>query len=65
MAGKLPPDTENPFPVIVPDLIVTGAVPLEVSVTDLVADVPTSIFPKSNEEVLRLRPGADAFEAFN
>jgi hypothetical protein len=65
VAGKLPPDTENPLPVIVSDLIVTGAEPLDVRVTDFWADVPTSIFPNCIAEVLRLRPAADALDAFN
>jgi hypothetical protein len=63
--GKLPPDTEKPVPAIVLDWIVTAAVPLEVRVTDLVADLPTSIFPNSNDDVLRLRPAADLSDSFS
>jgi len=38
-------------------LIDTGAVPLDVTVTDFVTAVPTATFPNAREVVLRLRDG--------
>ena len=61
MAGKLPPDTEKPVPVIAFDFMVTGAVPVDVKVTDLVTTVPTETLPNASEDVLRLRAAADGF----
>lgn len=61
MAGKLPPDTMNPAPVIESELIVNAAVPLEVSVTDLVTAVPTDTFPNASDVVLSVRAGVAAF----
>jgi hypothetical protein len=61
VAGKLPPDTEKPVPVIVFDFMVTGAVPVDVKVTDLLTAVPTETLPKASEDVLRLRAAADGF----
>jgi hypothetical protein len=61
VAGKLPPDTENPFPEIELDLIVTGAVPVDVRVTDLLTAVPTETLPNASEDVLRLKAAADGF----
>ena len=55
MAGKLPPVTENPVPEIASALMVTAAVPLEVSVTDFVTAVPTATFPNANEVALAVR----------
>lgn len=59
--GKLPPETENPEPEIESELIVTAAVPLDVSVTDLVTAVPTETFPKESEVALKLIAGTAAF----
>ena len=55
--GKVPPETEKPVPEMESVLIDTGAVPLEVTVTDFVAAVPTATFPNAREAVLRLRDG--------
>lgn len=44
--GKVTPDTVNPAPLITRELIVSGPVPLEVSVTGSVAVVPTFTLPK-------------------
>jgi hypothetical protein len=55
VAGKLPPETENPVPLIASALMVTAAVPLEVTVTDLVTAVPTATLPNDNEAALRLK----------
>ncbi len=61
MAGKLPPETENPVPVIESELIVTATVPLEVTVTDLVTAVPTETLPNGNEDAFRLNAAVAAF----
>ena len=60
MAGKFPPATENPVPEIASELMVTGAVPLEVNVTDCVATVPTETLPNASEVVLALKAGVAA-----
>ena len=57
MAGKFPPATEKPVPEIESELMVTGAVPLEVNVTDWVTAVPTETFPKVSEVTLALSAG--------
>ena len=62
MSGKVPPETENPEPETESELMVTAAVPLDVSVTDLVTAVPTETFPKDSEVALRLRAGTAAFK---
>ena len=54
--GKLAPDMLKPVPVSVPALMVSGAVPEEVKVTDSgVAAVPTVTLPKAMLAVLSLR----------
>jgi hypothetical protein len=62
VAGKLPPDTENPEPEIESTLIDTGAVPLDVTVTDFVTAVPTETLPNANDEALRLSDGVPTDE---
>ena len=61
MAGRPPPETENPVPVIELELIVTATVPLEVTVTDFVTAVPTETLPNDSDAVLRLNAGTAAF----
>lgn len=61
MAGKLPPETENPVPEIESELIVTAAVPLEVTDTDFVTAVPTATLPNDIDVELSLSAGAAAF----
>jgi hypothetical protein len=62
--GKLTPDIIlNPAPVGVPALMMSGAVPEEVRVTDLVAAVFTATLPKARLGVLRLRVGMKAFSS--
>lgn len=61
MAGKLPPETENPVPEAESELIVTGAVPLEVTVTDFVTAVPTETFPKAIDVEPNVSAGTAAF----
>ena len=47
VTGKLlPPVIEKPVPLIAAELIVTGAVPDDVSVSDCVVAVPTVTLPK-------------------
>ena len=57
VAGRLPPVTENPDPEIASELMVTAAVPLEVTVTDCETVVPTLTFPNASELALRLSAG--------
>jgi hypothetical protein len=58
VSGKLAPDMLKPVPVSVPALMVSGAVPEEVKVTDSgVAAVPTVTLPKAMLAVLSLRCG--------
>ncbi len=61
MAGKLPPETEYPVPEIESELIVTAAVPLEVTVTDFVTAVPTETLPNASEVALSPSAGIAAF----
>jgi hypothetical protein len=61
VAGKLPPETENPVPVIASELIVTDAVPLEVTVTDFVTAVPTATLPNDNVVAFKVNAGVEAF----
>ena len=56
VAGKLPPETANPVPVIASELTVTAAVPEEVRVTDCVPVEPTATLP--NESVVALMVSA-------
>jgi hypothetical protein len=46
VTGRLPPTRVNPAPVIVAEFTVTDAVPVDVKVTDCVADVFTVTLPK-------------------
>lgn len=50
--GKLPPKTENPVPETETELIVTAAVPVEVTVTDPVTAVPTETLPNGSDVAL-------------
>ena len=61
MTGKVPPKIENPVPVMEPELMEAGAVPLEVTVTDFVTAVPTETLPNASEFALTLRTGFGAF----
>jgi len=61
VAGRFPPEIENPVPVIESELIVTATVPLEVTVTDFVTAVPTETLPNDSEVALRLKDGVAAF----
>ncbi len=57
MTGKPPPETENPFPEIAAELILTGAVPFDVTVTDFETAVPIATFPNAIELALTLKAG--------
>lgn len=63
MAGKLPPETVNPAPEIESELMVTEAVPLEVTVTDLLTAVPIVTLPKASEVALRVNAGTAALSS--
>jgi len=64
VTGKVAPDKVNPVPFNLAESIVTGAVPVEVSVTGRVDDVFTVTFPKAKLGVLMVNE-ALAWEAFN
>ena len=55
------PATENPVPEMAPEVIVTGAVPVEVTVIDLETAVPIDTFPKGSEVELNVSAGVNAF----
>jgi len=57
VTGKLAPETVKPVPDTVAALIVSEAVPLEVSVTDCVDEEPTVTLPKLKLEVLSVNVG--------
>jgi hypothetical protein len=59
--GVLIPDSENPAPVIETPLIVRGAVPVDVTVTDCVAVVFSDSAPKATLVVLKLSAVVAAF----
>ena len=61
VVGRFPPETENPVPEIESELMVTAAVPLEVTVTDLETAVPTETLPNARDVELRLSVGTAAF----
>jgi hypothetical protein len=60
VTGKLPPVTENPVPDAVAALIVTAAVPFDVTVTDFVIAVLTETFPNERDVALKLSAGVAA-----
>jgi hypothetical protein len=61
VAGKVAPDREKPAPVSEAELMVTGAVPVEVRVTDCVAAVFTCTFPNATLVALIVNVGIAAF----
>ncbi|MGA8088038.1 MAG: hypothetical protein WCA10_12075 [Terracidiphilus sp.] len=61
MTGEVPPNIEKPVPVIETELMLAGAVPLEVTVTDFVTAVPSETLPNASELALRLSAGFVAF----
>jgi hypothetical protein len=60
VAGKLAPDSEKPVPVSVAELMVTGAVPVELRDRDCVAAVFTCTSPKATLTALILSAGTAA-----
>jgi hypothetical protein len=65
VTGKVAPDMVNPVPLNVAELIVTGAVPVEVRTTGSVDEVFTVTFPKAKLAVLMFNEGTFPWEAFN
>jgi hypothetical protein len=61
VTGKPIPDIEKPTPASAAELIVTGAVPVDVKVRDCVADVFTITLPKAMLFALMLSVGTAAF----
>ena len=57
VTGNVAPDTRKPVPLTVAALIVTGAVPVEVRVTEFVAAVLRDTFPNDSELVLTVNVG--------
>ena len=57
VAGNVAPETEKPVPLTVAELIVTGAVPVELRVTEFVAAVLSDTFPNDSEVVLTANVG--------
>jgi len=60
VAGKLPPTKAKPVPLIVAELIVTGAVPVELKVSVCVVDVFTVTSPKLKLPALTVNCGFGA-----
>jgi hypothetical protein len=63
VSGKLNPDILNPAPVSVPPLMMSGAGPVEVRMTDSVADVFSATLLKTRLLVLRLKVAMLALSA--
>ena len=61
VTGKVAPDIVNPVPVNVAELMVTGAVPVEVNVTGSVEAVFTVTLPKARLAGLMVNVGTPAF----
>ena len=61
MTGNAAPKSVNPAPASVAPLIVTGAVPVEVKVTDWVVGVLTKTLPNATFVALMLSVGTAAF----
>lgn len=61
MTGTFPPETANPLPATVVALTVTASIPVDESVSDCAAAVPTATFPKERFDALMLNPGVIAF----
>ena len=52
MSGNVAPDSVKPAPVTVAELIVSGAVPVDINVTDWVGSALTATLPKVKLVVL-------------
>jgi hypothetical protein len=57
VAGNVAPDTVKPVPVKAAELMVTGAEPLEVKVTDFLIGVFNATVPNDKLVALRLKDG--------
>jgi hypothetical protein len=60
VSGKVAPETVNPLPVTVAEFMITGAVPVEVNVTNCVVGEFVSTLPKLKLELLTLNVGTNA-----
>ena len=60
VTGRFPPTSEKPVPVMAAEFIVTGAVPVDVNVTDCVTDVFTVTLPKLRLAALSVNNGLGA-----
>ncbi len=58
--GNVAPEKVKPLPATVAELMVTGALPVEVKVTACVPDAPTFTLPKARLELLTFNVGTDA-----
>lgn len=65
VAGVIPLVIENPAPLMELEMIVAAALPVDVTVTDLVTAFPTRTSPYASDDVLSVNDGADDFEPFN
>jgi hypothetical protein len=61
VTGKVTPDTVKPVPVSVAELIVSGAVPVDVNVTGWVGSALTATLPNDKLLELMLSVGTAAF----
>ncbi len=59
VTGKVAPDIVKPGPVRAAELMVTGADPVDVSVTERVDVVPTGTLPNANLAALTVSPGVE------
>jgi hypothetical protein len=58
VTGRVGAETEKPVPVMVAELMVTAAAPVEVTVTVCVVDVPTDTLPKARLAELTVNAGS-------
>jgi hypothetical protein len=61
LAGRITADAENPLPLTAIEFTVTGAVPVDVSVTVCVVGVLTTTEPNGTEVAFAVRVEAAAF----
>jgi len=60
LSGKVAPDTEKPVPLMVAELMDTGAVPVELRVSDWVAALLSATLPKAMVLALTVNVWVDA-----
>jgi len=61
ITGKLTPETEKPLPLVIAELMVTGAVPVDVNVTNFDTLLFTTTLPNEMLVALILSVGVYAF----